>query len=1027
MADANTFKQYGRRKREATLLTEFTAGMMFSDSPLQAGFSKTLVNYDFSKNNNALMPRAGLRTIDVLMPDMVNESESDFHSDDDIMLKASRDCVESDGKTYRQLIFGDKSSHKIWVSTINVENILGEGSTDKLAKDVIYSIKAELMETEDEPSDCSFFEPDNAEIHGVKLSDNVFVSSLVGSFAYGNSFYFIDGYSNKLMKTVFNANTEMYEFDEVDVIDRDPGEAVTYGYNMLAGSNAYVFKNSTTDSSVINLQGIMPYTADGTDKLLMTPKQNELVKFRLYLNGNPLAQHHTYKFIWQWRTMDSDEWIDIVPFNDAVAYELVTTTGSGIVQFNDGTNTIPYMEITFTPPSKDIMVRVQAINTNDEDPTTDFGYTTVEHAITVGFDFSADSYGLNSNMEQNVYNLFTSTGVAFWKNRLVLYGCKDDPTILWISDVNEPGYFPYPNNIGIFDEPIIFVKEFMETLLVFTTDKLYQLKLDEEGNGWTTTLIQSNLLINPWDRHLIQTVRNMVFFKSGNYYYMVVPKASSTTGELTLAPISNSITEFFNFFSKNVESLMYDVFDYTVDPDNFNLVHYYNFLDYEDMHNMYVYEYTEDDVTNYFHFDLVYNTVARSWRICTFDSPGIIFSYKQDATQSGILATTSRNPYILADPDILSNGTVVTGLDTALVIESEDLYFPYLANGFIEDYDDGLVAPYYLNGIERHAEVYYGISNNIVCTDSNIGNSFSVELSTSGATYGYESTNMPINSSVSFFNQTVTEPHLCAFSYETEYDLDDYTKLLFNGVELPSTAYDVEETDTGYMFLFYVNFTTVPIISLYPEYSGILGRTVQLLKFNNLLVDDYHVPNNIEMPISSDSTIISDTINSMLDSNDAGLNFHNWQFLDTGYLDDAVSYYKRYRELQLVLHNVEGRRMEFGMDFILNGEKRITYYKYETEQVLDETDPNYGLVYVIPTPVMNLPVPLEPKPHNTMLGESFNNWVLDESVFPEVNLWKMRAPISGKGMAPRLRLLSRNTFRYKLQGVNWLYRIMNMR
>ena len=36
----------------------------------------------------------------------------------------------------------------------------------------------------------------------------------------------------------------------------------------------------------------------------------------------------------------------------------------------------------------------------------------------------------------------------------------------------------------------------------------------------------------------------MVFFKSGNYYYMVVPSLRSMTGELVLAPISKNI-EFF--------------------------------------------------------------------------------------------------------------------------------------------------------------------------------------------------------------------------------------------------------------------------------------------------------------------------------------------------------------------------------------------------------------------------------------------------------------------------------------------------
>ena len=144
-----------------------------------------------------------------------------------------------------------------------------------------------------------------------------------------------------------------------------------------------------------------------------------------------------------------------------------------------------------------------------------------------------------------------------------------------------------------------------------------------------------------WDKHLIQAVRNMIYFKSGNYYYMMVPKASSTTGELTLAPISNPVTEFFNNFMVNVEQVFKDTYG-VIDsetPTTYELITYYNFLDYEDVHNMYVFRWSEADTL--IHFDIIYNTVGRYWRINIIEEPNLLYTFKHDATQTGIYASTS--------------------------------------------------------------------------------------------------------------------------------------------------------------------------------------------------------------------------------------------------------------------------------------------------------------------------------------------------------------------------------------------------
>ena len=110
--------------------------------------------------------------------------------------------------------------------------------------------------------------------------------------------------------------------------------------------------------------------------------------------------------------------------------------------------------------------------------------------------------------------------------------------------------------------------------------------------------------------------------------------------------------------------------------------------------------------------------------------------------------------------------------------------------------------------------------------------------------------------------------------------------------------------------------------------------------------------------------------------------------------------------------------MQFGMDYILDGAPHKIYYKYDTTQVIDEFDPEYGIIYVDSTPYLE--VDLEDI-------DNTNQWTIDQELNPEVAFWNVRAAVSGKGVAPRLKFYSRNEKRFCLLSLNWISRIMNMR
>ena len=1037
----NAYKQYKRNRRQTTLEQDFSKGMMFNGGTVDFSYAKMLVNYNTYNDKSTLVPRAGLQLSGLIFPDFDMDSFDDpevftYHGTD-VSIKDAKECVETDGVTYKQFILGRSNSSegdgRVYVITSPISDV-------KYASNVIkdFELNLSVMNKDYIASDASYLVTELNEIHGIELKEDSKVSSLIGSFAFGNNYYFINPTTNKLCCTEFSSENKRYEIKELEPKAVDPSEAVTYGYNMLLGDEAYNFKNGNYEGSIIQLTGILPYDSGDSKALLMTPKKNQDITFKCFCKA---PADKTYKFVWEWRTVEASEW--------AIIEE---TSPSKVTADTE-------LSVTFKPPAADIMIRVQAYNVEDE--------TTVEKAMTVGFDFSVDNE--NGNLNPDFYDLTTVTGIVYWKNRLVVWGVEKDPTILFMSDVNEPTYFPYPNNISVFDDPIVSVKPYMDYLLVFTTSQVYQVSLNEDGTGWTSTLLQSNLYIQPWDRHLIQIVRNMVFFKSGNYYYMIVPKAQSTTGELTLAPVSTPIVEFFNNFEKNVEEMLKDVFNYT---GLFDVVHYYNFLDYEYIHNIYVLDY-EDELENYLHLDVMYNTVNRSWKIHTFDAPHFLYPYKNDATQVGTLAATS---LIKIYPSISAQNTLIQVEEPILnanktnvvyITDSIDPLVFFSAPTFRVSYNNTYV-DFSTVGATAEGDIVRLTKDNL-CFELSLIEGVYSKLYTLDNTDEFECTGYLVAQCI---GETKTAQYALSVIPEekglVEYPFKTGSIHLGTVVEINNIRYElnsaehgwlyngsnpyvfkVRASDAGYTFMFpdSTSYREGPVVKVYDvseDQDPVIARCIQLYKFNGSDMTDIFLPANSEIVFDvdtiGDSTLkystgsISYAIMELINNQDKYMKFKNWQFIDTGYREDNIHLNKRFRELQLQLNNIEGSNLEFSMEFKLNGTTRRRYYMYEVEQVLDENDPDYGLLSIQSTPYSNVILRTESVLNETTLAtypeqdvEEFDTWRLDQSKFPDVNLWRVRMHISGKGQAPRMKLLSRNQAKYELMGLNWVYRVMNMR
>lgn len=893
MVKSSPYKQYKRNQRRAVLETDYSHGMMASNSIVDEGYVKSLVNFTFDKESGSLIPRPALRPYQLIMPDMEAEhdvAKPEWWRADGLSIKDVKECVEN-GITYYQIIVGVvdeyNHGHLAIITSEKTDSISQVHISDEYEYDIRYGSGSYTF-VED---DVLYYSANVPQIHDIFLAEDYSkrMEFPVGSFAYGNSYYFFTQHTESnvvttsLCKTYFD-DTQLppkYVYETVDPKELSVSEAVTYGYNMLLKDAAYSFTNQHL-APTMQFEGILPYDASGAT-LLMTPKKNQPVLFKAYYN---VANNRKFDIVWEWRETTSSDWT-LLQKNTGIVFD---------------TDTV--LEAYFRPPAADMMVRVSAypyvdgtgLNVDDMSDTVS---DTVEKSIVVGFDFTVENYGAATALEQKIYDLSTATGMEALNGRIVLWGVPEDPTILFISDYNEPAYFPYPNNIVVFDEPVIYAIEFMDTLCVFTTNKLYQVSLADDGNTWNSTVLQSHLSINAWDKHLIQTVRNMLYFKSGNYYYMMVPKAQSQTGELTLAPITNPITSFFDNFSVNVQRVLEETYDYT---GTYDLLSYYNFLDYEDIHNLYLYRFDASDAL--LHLDIIYNTVDRTWKIWVYESAQILFPFKHNATEPGLLATIS---------DIVAND-----------VRSESEYPVRVIQIF--NWDKTIVRSIYL---PSDATLLYDSDQDAASTDGYV-----LEIPGIMATVD--------NDGVVVFG----DPYA-----------DSYGEV-------------------------------VTVIGVHGYYSG-FG------------VGD-----------------VSDKLREVFQNSEQYFTFKNYQFIDTGYRNDELQANKRYREIQLLIDNLDQTNLQFGMEYMLDGIPGRIYYKYDVSQAIDEFDPEYGIVYIDSTPYLETDL--------TTIDKT-NQWVLDQSLSSEIAFWKVRISVSGKGTSPRLKLKSRNEKRFGILSINWVSRIMNMR
>ena len=620
---------FKRGHRVQNIEETFSKGMSYTSAPLAEGYNRVLVNLDMQDSGNSVTPRLGLRADSYMYngwPRVGSDEDNNLfeiveaHAFDDRKLLST---IWYTGRNNEDKIFGKYVTEgTIYCDTFDYPGYGSQDHADTLNGSRL-THTAHLMSNR------------GARIHGIELLDKINVDTptvtetintlstrAVGTWAYNNNYYFYDDLGRCCVYSCYPEDETEYNeiFDSTVYIHHknDPKldtftpkaltakEAVTYGYNMLL-ANPYQFAN-TAGGNVLEFTGLLPYM---NGELCMTPVQNQDIHF---VATGTIPLNKQYKFVAEWSSMNNTSWNTIK--------EWTVNTGADVTTLE--------IAFDFAPPVAEAIIRISAYPVT-ENVAADIS----DSVLAVGFNFQKAGYSNTINSDKKQYSIHKASGICYWKNRIVAWGVPEDDTILFVSDVNDPTYFPYPNNIETFTSAIQYCTPFGDDLLVFTADALYIIALADDGTSWTCKCLQRNLSIAAWDVHLVQTVKNMLFFKSGNYYYMVVPKSSSLTGELTIADVSKPMRGFFDNFKTSVLEILNNTYMPEVEYTDFSIAHYYNYLSKDSVHNVYMLIVPGIHKTHdtYVNLDVIYDTVNRTWRVYTYGSSARLVPHNTSSTQ----------------------------------------------------------------------------------------------------------------------------------------------------------------------------------------------------------------------------------------------------------------------------------------------------------------------------------------------------------------------------------------------------------
>lgn len=623
MATTSAYKEYQRLARIMTVEDLFNLGMSYVDTPLEEGFAKLLVNYDLKNQGTSLTPRGGFKCLNSNLG--ASASDGNFNGWNYAIhhvgttLVASYDGANASLHKYVLIAQTTPQGH------LDLPCFFWQNVRCYVEVDGDYKLAAWVPGAQG--LTFSLISPRLQQAHRSTIDQNYGCVNGTYISLEGNTYIPMWNSSSSYMfgRLALKFTTALESVITCELIPLTPKEipaaqVINTGYNMLK-SNPYDFPNTVNATGAFTLEGIIP--KDAYSGIKLTADVGEVIYYHLNYTY-PVEQA---PFVVQWEINNLNNNATTQVLSSALTSD-VYTAGEPVKLIH----TVAYKQYTIIAKvflASDVTAYKSAVTTL----ALEDAYPPIKAITVSSYYTTADESRKTSNLTARKFDVAHCNGACVWQQRAVVWGVADAPTTLFISQPNLPEYFPYPNNVELFAEEIVSCVPFLTDLLVFTATKIYKLAMATNGISTycTTKCIQEGLPMSVEDSSTIRIVKNMVYFKSGNYFYMIVPNNNAGAGELQLAPVSRPIEELLDSFKETVTSVLGTLWDMDglLAPNVWALTftNYSNHLDGATIKNVYkckIVISTPEGVhvnTRYIDFVLNYDTVSRAWTVHTYEAP----------------------------------------------------------------------------------------------------------------------------------------------------------------------------------------------------------------------------------------------------------------------------------------------------------------------------------------------------------------------------------------------------------------------
>lgn len=234
------------------------------------------------------------------------------------------------------------------------------------------------------------------------------------------------------------------------------------------------------------------------------------------------------------------------------------------------------------------------------------------------------------------FDLSKAKGMVSWSGSVCVYGVPYAPDTIFCSVIDDPTYFPFPNNVLTFDSEILACYNYLDRLLVITRDSIWLVTAGPNIASSIMKRVMTNVSIPEVDALNVQILKDQIFFKTDTQFFVLKPNMyTSDATDLKNYTNSTAIANFCENFTSSVVELLNKVYvtawqKYTENKYelckfvDFNCTNVKSHIQNSDVHYVYTIEpiikkvrvsETETEVLESVELHLIYNTVSRAWRI----------------------------------------------------------------------------------------------------------------------------------------------------------------------------------------------------------------------------------------------------------------------------------------------------------------------------------------------------------------------------------------------------------------------------